>query len=204
MHARTMRMEGSQEAFDRTKGVIEEQIIPVVHQLPGFEGAYWAGDRSAGKGFAVFFYSDADKLREAAERAQQMRDSGTQTAGGSITSVKEHEVIASTGEKVHSGATHMRVTSLRSDPSRRADGIAQVEGNVIPNAKKMPGFMGGFWLITLDGREVLACTLWDGRESLEASRAAADQLRQGAADASKTEVLGVEEFEIVARAATPA
>ena len=203
MHARTVRMEGSQEAFDRTKEVIEEQIIPVIRQLPGFQGAYWAGDRSAGKGLAVFFYSDADKLMEAAERARQMRDSSTQAAGGSITSVKEHEVIASTGEKVHSGATHMRVTSLRSDPSRKADGIAQVEGTVIPNAKKMAGFMGGFWLMTLDGREVLACTLWAGRESLEASRSPAGQLRRGAADATGTDVLGVEEFEIVARATTP-
>lgn len=204
MHARTVRTEGPPESYDRTRQLLDDQVIPALQQLPGFQGAYWVGSREAGKGIGFFFYSDADKLKETADRAQQLRGEAVQAAGGNITEVKEHEVVVDTGEKIHDSATHMRVTTLRADPGRRADGIARINDTVIPQSRQIPGFLGGFWLSTLDGREVLACTLWDGAASLEGSRPVTEALRGGAASATGSEVVGVEEFEIVARAKTPA
>jgi hypothetical protein len=204
MHARTVRSEGPPEAYDTMKQVLNDQVIPALEGFPGFQGAYWVGSREAGKGMGFFFYSDADKLKETAERAREMRDATSASAGGSITEVKEHEVVADTGEKVHGGATHMRVTSLAiEDEDRREEAIRQVKEVIIPTARGFKGFLGGFWLRSLDGSTAMGCTLWDSQQNLEASRAMADKLRQSAAPATGSRIAGVEEFEIVARAQTP-
>ena len=202
MHARTVRSEGSPDVLEKFTELIQSQVVPTLNTYPGFAGAYWIVDREAGKGIAYFFYESADHLKETADRAGALRESIAEQTGSRVTEVKEHEVIADTGQKVHHDATHARVTTLRVDPARRQDGIDTVKSVVIPNAQKLPGFLGGFWLN--DGaHQSSGVTLWDSQASLEGSRIPVDRLRQDAAARSGAEVLSVEEFEILARADTP-
>lgn len=200
MHARTIRVHGDPSSLDRSVDVLNSQVIPQLRQFPGFQGAYWAADRESGKGIAFFFYGSEQNLRETADRAGQLRNTVLQAIGTQLDEVKEHEVVADTGEKVHATASHIRVTTIKTDPARREDGIARIKDTVIPTARGFPGFQGGFWLATLEGGPSLGCTLWDSRESLDGSRSMADSLRRDSAAATGAEVLGVEEFEITARA----
>jgi hypothetical protein len=202
MHARTVRSEGPAEVLDKLTELIQGQAIPALNTYPGFAGAYWLADRPGGKGAGFFFYETADNLKETAERAGALRESIAQQTGGKITDVNEHEVVADTGHKVHSAASHARVTTLKIDPSRRGEGVKYLNDVVIPTAQGFTGFLGGFWLND-GGTTATGVTLWDGQASLEGSRTMADKLRETSAGVTGSKVISVEEFEIVARAQTP-
>lgn len=69
---------------------------------------------------------------------------------------------------------------------------------VIPAARRMDGFKGGYWLGDRRTGKGLTITLWETEEAERASQAAAVRIRQEAASALSLEVKGVEVYEVLA------
>ena len=204
MHARSIRVESSPDRLDRLTEAIEKEAIPALYQFPGFQGAYWFADRSSGTGLGIFFYDSAERLSQTRDRAARLRDSIAEQTGAKFTEVKELEVIADTGRKIHTRASHARVSSIQGDPSRRAETVQHISESILPNLQRMDGFQGGVWLLDLGGGPSHAVTLWEGQASLDQTRPRADQLRSQSSAQIGADVRGVEEFEIAARAEAPA
>lgn len=95
---------------------------------------------------------------------------------------------------------HARVTRLQA-PSDRDRAIRMVE-QVIPDAERLPGFVGGYWMLDQGTGTMLAVTLWATEEALAASDAAAEEVRDEAAQALKTtpDEISVERYEVIAQA----
>jgi hypothetical protein len=87
---------------------------------------------------------------------------------------------------------YARRTRTRSAPEAFDQAVKVVEEQVIPNAGKMPGFMGGYWLADRSTGEAMSFTFFDSQEALEASRMSADQVRNQATQSIGAEVVSVE------------
>lgn len=81
------------------------------------------------------------------------------------------------------------------DRDRMTDLILE---QVIPAARRMEGFKGGYWLGDLKTGKGLTITLWESEEAERASQAASSQLRQQAASALGVEIKGVDVYEVLA------
>jgi hypothetical protein len=71
-----------------------------------------------------------------------------------------------------------------------------VETSLIPKAKDLRGFAGGYWLIDPATGEGLTFTFFDTKENLEASAAQAEKLRNDATGAIGATVQEVGQFEV--------
>lgn len=69
---------------------------------------------------------------------------------------------------------------------------------VIPAARRMDGFKGGYWLADPGTGKGITITLWETEEAERASQAAATRIRQEAASALDLEMKGIEVYEVLA------
>src|SRR2546422_11063029 len=92
---------------------------------------------------------------------------------------------------------HGRVTKFEGSPDHLDAAIKLVKETVIPSAKKLAGFKGGYWLVDRASGKGFSVTLFESEAALKASEDAAAQLRAHAS--SLTKITGVERYEVVAQ-----
>lgn len=204
MHARRIKTKGSPEQVEKARQVIDGTVIPSAKEMPGFAGGYWLTDRNSGEGLTLIFYDTKEHLQATAERAAQLRADATKQIGAEVQGVHEFEVVLDTGKKVHSGATHARYVEFEPGPGRAREIVRNLEENVLPNVQKLPGFVGGFWAADLDNGVGFGVTLFDSHANLVASRGAVKDIAQRGQERMGGAPPQVAEYEILARAETPA
>src|SRR2546428_6745303 len=91
---------------------------------------------------------------------------------------------------------HARVTKYEGPPDQLEAGIKLIKETVIPSAKKLAGFKGGYWLVDRASGKGFSVTLFESEAALKASEDAAAQLRSPAS--SPTKITGVERHQVVA------
>jgi len=94
---------------------------------------------------------------------------------------------------------HARVTRFSSSPEKIEDGIKLIKETIVPGAKKIAGFKGGYWLLDRKAAKGFSVTLFESESALKASEDAAAQLRSRAT-AVGVQITGVEQYEVVAEA----
>ena len=95
---------------------------------------------------------------------------------------------------------HARVTRLQSSPDKIDEVRSMIEGKVIPTAKGLAGFVGGYFLADRSTGQVLGITLFDTEAHLRGSAEAAAKLRADAAEATGGTFASVDEYEVIAQA----
>lgn len=95
---------------------------------------------------------------------------------------------------------HARVTHFKGELTKLDEGIRRIKENVVPGAKKLPGFKGGYWFLDRKTGKGFGVTLFESEEAVRSSEEAAKQMREQAAAAGVTEITGVEQYEVVAQA----
>jgi heme-degrading monooxygenase HmoA len=95
-------------------------------------------------------------------------------------------------------AKFARVTFAEADPARVEDGIANIKEVVIPRARELPGFQGGYWLADREAGKVIGVTMFDSEESLRETDEAAAQIRQQAGSAIGVTFSAIESYEVIA------
>ena len=91
---------------------------------------------------------------------------------------------------------YARRTVTKAAPEQAEKAKEVLENSLIPKAKQLPGFAGGYWLIDRASGEALTFTFFDTKENLEASAAQAEQLRTGVASEIGATVQEVGGFEV--------
>ena len=92
---------------------------------------------------------------------------------------------------------HARVTKFEGSPDQLDAAIKLVEETIVPAAKKLQGFKGGYWLVDRATGKGFSVTLFESEAALKASEDAAAQLRSQASSLTKS--TGVERYEVVAQ-----
>jgi hypothetical protein len=91
-----------------------------------------------------------------------------------------------------------RVTSAQLRPDQVETFVGMVRDQVIPRARNLPGFKGGYWLFDRDSGKGYGITLFESKEALDASEAQANQIREEASRGAGLAIPTFERYEVVA------
>ena len=93
MHVRLTTVEAPPDRMDDATRHIQEQVLPQLQQLDGFEGFIALRDRGSGRVRGVAFWESEEALRASDEAAARIRGGVTEATGGTIASVENYEVV---------------------------------------------------------------------------------------------------------------
>ena len=93
---------------------------------------------------------------------------------------------------------HARVTKFEGSPDHLDAAIKLVKETIVPAAKKLQGFKGGYWLVDRASGKGFSVTLFETEAALHATEDDAAQLRSRASSIVK--ITAVERYEVVAEA----
>jgi hypothetical protein len=93
MHARVTTLEGAPDKMDDATRHLQEQVLPQLRQMDGFEGFVAFGDRQSGKLLGVAFWESEEALRATEEKVAGVRSGAADAAGGTVAGVEQYEVV---------------------------------------------------------------------------------------------------------------
>ncbi len=93
MHARVTTIQGSPGKMDDAKGHLQEQTLPQLQKMEGFEGFVALGDRQSGKVIGVAFWESEEALRATDEAVSSVRSGAAGAADGIVAGVQQYEVL---------------------------------------------------------------------------------------------------------------
>ena len=93
MPARVTTVEAPPDRMDDATRHLQEQVLPQLQQMDGFEGFIALRDRGSGRVRGVAFYESEEALRATDEAAARIRGGVAEATGGTIASVENYEVI---------------------------------------------------------------------------------------------------------------
>lgn len=96
---------------------------------------------------------------------------------------------------------YARVMTGELKPGTEETFVAVIRDQVIPRARELQGFKGGYWLRDLDSKRVLGVTLFESEEALRASAEQADRIRAEASRAAGIDPPSFHSYEVVASVA---
>ncbi len=203
MHARVLTVEATPERFDEDISAMTSRVMRSVQASPGFMGAYWFGDRSTGIAVAVVFFNAENTLHASDDQGERIRHEVSSAVDVGVTGVEEYEVVAETGPTVSHTAQFCRSLAWQEDPRHIERAIRRINEGVMPGVRQNVGFQGGFWLVDRTTGRSVGFTLWDTAENLRTSGAIGRQMREEPVRRGEMRILGLQEYEVIARAETP-
>jgi heme-degrading monooxygenase HmoA len=196
VYARIATFEGAgpaqREAAER---LTREEFIPRTRQLQGFAGYLSLYDAEAERAASVVLFDDEDALRTG-DQALDSMSPPDELGGIRRTGVEKYEVVM---HEIRGDASAARFSRLEGPPERIDEGMGHSRENIIPRAQQLSGWRGFFGLADRASGRIAIITLWDSRDSLQASEQQADQLRKESAEAGGETIKGVERYEVVSQ-----
>jgi heme-degrading monooxygenase HmoA len=92
---------------------------------------------------------------------------------------------------------YARVTSVKIDPAKLDQGVANFKEKVVPMARTAPGYAGVALLLNRETGEGGGVTYWNTLADMNAAEQVGQQARRQSSEATGAEVLDVDRFEIV-------
>ncbi len=89
-----------------------------------------------------------------------------------------------------------RVSTYQAGAETAVD--AAVTEKTVSRVLQLPGCRGVYFLNSAETGKALSITLWESEEALTASRQAANTIRAESSSEQGTQIVGVEEFEVLA------
>jgi hypothetical protein len=128
-------------------------------------------------------------MRAGDRELRPLRDRGRDILGGSLE-MDEWEVAVM--HRTHHGEC-CRVSWLQGDVEAMTETFRV---GILPELERTPGFCSASLLVNRATGLGCGTTVWESRAAMEASRAAADDLRRRTADESAGEIVEVHEYEL--------
>ncbi|MDP9888314.1 hypothetical protein [Pseudarthrobacter enclensis] len=88
-----------------------------------------------------------------------------------------------------------RISTYKTGPDTRRDNPTD---DVVNSVLQLPGCKGVYYLNGTETDNALSITLWDTEDAMLASRQAATRIREESSQADRTQIVAVEEFEVMA------
>jgi heme-degrading monooxygenase HmoA len=93
MHARLTTIEAPPDRMDDVARHVQEQVLPQLQQLDGFQGFIALRDRGSGRVRGVALWESEEALRATDEAAARIRGGVAEATGGTVASVENYEVV---------------------------------------------------------------------------------------------------------------
>lgn len=193
MFARSTTISGDPANVDAGIAFIRDEVLPAISQMDGCVGMSFLVDRDSGRCIATSSWLSREQMDATGEMVSSLRGRAATILGGTPT-VDEWEVaVMHRDHPTHEGAC-CRVTWGR--PADIGTGLDVWRTTVLPELEGLPGFCSASMFADHSRGIMCGTVTFDSRESLEASREFAAQMRQRAMQAMNGEILDVMECEL--------
>ena len=95
MFARVSTYQGPPDQIDDGVRYAQENIVPRVHEIDGFEGVYFLVDRQSGKALSITLWENEEAMRASEEEANRLRSSTAEAGSQEVMSVDRYEIAIS-------------------------------------------------------------------------------------------------------------
>ena len=189
MYARSTTFNGTPENIDAGIAFVKNEVAPMLDMVEGCRGLSLLVDRETGMCIATSSWDSEAAMLASNEQLRPMRDRGRDILGASMQ-VDEWEIAVM--HRSHHGAC-CRVSWLQGDLEAMTETFRM---GILPTLEQTSGFCSASLLLNRADGLGCATTTWETRAAMEASRTAADDMRNRAASESRGEILDVHEFEL--------
>jgi heme-degrading monooxygenase HmoA len=94
MHARVSTIEGPPDRVDEGVDRVINTVIPMLREIPGFDGVLSLVDRSSGRSLTITLWDSEEALRTSEEQASQLRSQAAGDLGATAPpQVDRYEVV---------------------------------------------------------------------------------------------------------------
>ena len=194
--ARTTTVQARPTSIDEGIRVMREDVLPRVHQMEGNVGLSMLADRESGRCIVTAAWRDEDAMRAAAEAVRPLRERMADILGAPTT-VQEWEIAVLHRQKPADAGACARVTWLRAAPGDIEGAIDLYRTQVLGGLDDLPGFCSASLLVDRGSGRSVSSVAYESREMLEASRQAANDLRNRTVQRIRAQIVEVAEFELV-------
>jgi heme-degrading monooxygenase HmoA len=95
MLARVSTYQGPPDQIDDGVRYAQENIVPRVQEIDGFEGVYFLVDRQSGKALSITLWESEETMRASEEEANRLRSSTAEAGSQEVVSVDRYEIAIS-------------------------------------------------------------------------------------------------------------
>ena len=95
MFARVSTYQGPTDQIDQGVRFAQENIVPRVQEVEGFEGVYFLVDRQSGKSLSITLWESEEAMRASEEEADRLRRESAEAGREEIVGVERYEVAIS-------------------------------------------------------------------------------------------------------------
>ncbi len=189
MYARSITFHGRPERIGAGIAYVEKEAAPALDEIAGCRGVSMLVDRGSGQCIATSSWDSEAAMTASNEQLRPIRERGREILGGSMQ-IDEWE-IAVMHRTQHGGCC--RVSWLQGDLDVMVETFRVA---ILPQLGQTSGFCSASLL--LDRSAGIACvtSAWETRGAMQASRDAANDMRNRAASEANGEVIDVHEFEL--------
>ena len=189
MYARSTTLKGQPANIDAGIAFVKDEVWPKLDQTEGCRGLSMLVDRETGQCIATSSWDREEAMRASDGQLRPSRERGRDILGGTME-VDEWE-IAVMHRNQHGECC--RVSWLKGDLDAMTETFRV---SLLPQLEQTDGFCSASLLLNRSSGLGCATTTWETREAMEASRSAADEMRQRAASDAGGEIIEVREFEL--------
>jgi len=189
VHARSTTFHGKPENIDAGIRFIMNEVAPALEEIDGCRGLSLLVDRETGHCIATSSWESEATMLNSNDQLRTIRERGRDILGATMQ-VDEWE-IAVMHRMQHGEAC--RVSWLQGDLDTLTETFRVA---LVPRLDETPGFCGASLMIDHEAGVGCSTTVWESRAAMEASRAAADDMRARAATDSGSEIVDVHEFDL--------
>ncbi|KAA1426567.1 antibiotic biosynthesis monooxygenase family protein [Nocardioides antri] len=189
MYARSTTLHGKPDKVDAGIKFVKDEVAPQLDQIEGCRGLSLLVDRETGQCIATSSWESEEAMRASDEKLRPMRDRGRDILGASMQ-MDEWEILLMHRNQ-HGECC--RVSWLQGD----VDSLTETfRTGILPELERTDGFCSASLLVNRSTGLGCATTTWESRAAMEASRAAADDMRSRAANETGGEIVDVHEFDL--------
>jgi hypothetical protein len=95
VYARVSTYQGPLDQIDEGVRYAQENILPRVGAIDGFEGVYFLVDRQSGKALSITLWASEETMRSSEQEANQLRSESAEAGGQEVMGVERYEVAIS-------------------------------------------------------------------------------------------------------------
>lgn len=190
MYARSTTLKGQPANIDAGIAFVKDEVWPKLQQIEGCRGLSMLVDRETGQCIATSSWESEEAMRASDGELRSSRERGRDILGGTME-VDEWEIAVM--HRSHHGEC-CRVSWLKGGDLDAMTETFRV--SLLPQLEQTEGFCSASLLVNRSSGLGCATTAWETRAAMEASRSAADEMRQRAASDAGGEIIEVHEFEL--------
>jgi heme-degrading monooxygenase HmoA len=196
MHARSTTIRGNPRMLDNAITYMRDQVLPAMLDMDGCVGLSMLCERDTGRCIITSAWTDEQAMHASADKVHPMRTRLVEEFGGE-PDVQEWEIALLHRDHRTGEGTCARLTWTRMSADQMADFEDYWKSRVMPQLTSMDGFCSLSMLLDRQGGRAVGTVSFDSRESMEATREQAREMREEGNRTMGVEFVDVAEMELV-------